>query len=303
MKTKRLVTLITVLILSFSVFEKLPFSDSPFSVTASAASTVQTKAAKNQTMSKKARASLKKIKKQIKSKDKNVGIAYIGYAKKRKTKKQLRATVKKSGLALVYPFLSEVPLENYALADGGELFALVPQNNKVSFTLYKSTVTKDGKYKNAKKPFYIGKPGEIVVFCCNQSDLYSNVLIVAKGAAKNGKALSFRPFLSLKTGKLTKSKKYYDFSLYKNQDVTDINVQSCYEILFGYDEIRYYMNRGMSVVYLNQKQKINGRQCWLFAAGTNKNDQFVTEQLYGVCGNTVYAYDAVNDSWSTLGAG
>mgnify|MGYP002515841426 CR=1 FL=1 len=303
MKTKRLLALITVLILGFSVFGELPFADSAFSITASAASTVQTKAAKKQTMSKKARASLKRIRKQIKSKNKNVGIAYIGYAKKRKTKKQLRAAVKNSNLAFVCPFLSEVPLENYAFAGGGELFALVPQNNKVSFALYKSTVAKNGKYKNAKKPFYTGKPGEIVILCCNPSDLYSNVLIVAKGAAKNGKALSFRPFISLKTGKLTRSKKYYDFSLYEDQNVTDINIQICYEILFGYDEVRYYMNRGMSVVYLNKKQKINGRPCWIFAAGTNKNDQFVTEQLYGVCDNLVYAYDAVSDSWKALGMG
>lgn len=303
MKTKRLVALITVLILGFSVFGELPVTASTFSLTASAAGTAQTKAVKNQKMSKAALASLKRMRKNFKNKGKNVGIAYIGYAKKRKTKKQLRAAVKNSNLAFVCPFLSEVPLENYAFAGGGELFALVPQNNKVSFTLYKSSITKDGKYKNAKKPFYIGKPGEIVILCCNPSDLYSNVLIVAKGAAKNGKSLSFRPFISLKTGKLSKSKKYYDFSLYEDQPVTDINVQICYEILFGYDEVRYYMNHGMSIVYLNKKQKINGRSCWIFAAGTNRNDQFVTEQLYGVCDNLVYAYDAVSDSWKALGMG
>lgn len=63
------------------------------------------------------------------------------------------------------------------------------------------------------------------------------------------------------------------------------------------------MDRGMSLVYLNKKEKINGHPCRIFVLGTNRNDQFVTEQLYGVCNNLIYAYDAVSDSRQALGIG
>lgn len=297
MKFKRIAALAVSLVMCFSLLGELPLSGL-MSFTAAGASTSQTKA--KATMSKSAKSSLKKLRKKIGKANKSVGLAFVGYVNSKNSKKQLRKYVKKSKLAKTYPFLSEVSAKNYASTGGAELFALVPQNSEVSFTLYKSSVTNKGTYKNAKKPFYTGKPGEVILLCCNPSEIYSDVLIVATVEKKK---IKFRPVVSLKDGKLAKNKRYYDFSLYENQNVADINVQICYEILFGYDEVIYYMNRGMSVVYLNKKQKINGRPCWIFAAGTNRNDQFVTEQLYGVCDNLVYAYDAVSDSWKALDMG
>ncbi len=297
MKFKRIAALAVSLVMCFSLLGELPLSGL-MSFTAAGASTSQTKA--KATMSKSAKSSLKKLRKKIGKANKSVGLAFVGYVNSKNSKKQLRKYVKKSKLAKTYPFLSEVSAKNYASTGGAELFALVPQNSEVSFTLYKSSVTNKETYKNAKKPFYTGKPGEVILLCCNPSEIYSDVLIVATVEKKK---IKFRPVVSLKDGKLAKNKRYYDFSLYEDQNVADINVQICYEILFGYDEVRYYMNRGMSVVYLNKKQKINGRPCWIFAAGTNRNDQFVTEQLYGVCDNLVYAYDAVSDSWKALDMG
>lgn len=305
MKFKRIAALAVALVMCFSLLGELPLSGL-MSFTAAGASTSQTKA--KATMSKSAKSSLKKLRKKIGKANKSVGLAFVGYVNSKNSKKQLRKYVKKSKLAKTYPFLSEVSAKNYASTGGAELFALVPQNNKVSFTLYKSSVTNKGTYKNAKKPFYTGKPGEVILLCCNPSEIYSDVLIVATVGKKK---IKFRPVVSLKNGKLAKNKRYYDFSVYskkkppKKDNEADIekSIYFCYEILFGYKEIRYYMDRGMILTYTGRQEIINGGPCWIFALGKDDKDHFVTERLYGVCDNLVYAYDAVNDSWYVLGMG
>ena len=39
----------------------------------------------------------------------------------------------------------------------------------------------------------------------------------------------------------------------------------------------------------------------LFALGTDHGDQFVREQLYGVCDNLIYIHDAESTEWSPVG--
>lgn len=292
MKFKRTVSLALAFILGFSIFGELPFTKS-LSFSASAASTAQTKTT--------ASTSLKKLRKKIGNKGKYVGLAFVGYVNGNNSKNRLIKYAKKSKLGKTYAFVSEIPAKSCVSTGGAELYALVPQNGKVSFALYKSKMTNGGKYKNAKKPFYTGKPGEVILLCCNPSELYSDVLVVAKVGKKN---LYFRPTVSLKNGKLSKNKTYYDFSVYKtNTSGVDKDVNMCYEILFGYDEIRYYMNRGMSLVYTGKKKNINGRPCWIFAVGKTKNNKFVTYRLYGVSDNLVCVYDSTSRSWTALGMG
>ena len=36
----------------------------------------------------------------------------------------------------------------------------------------------------------------------------------------------------------------------------------------------------------------------LFVLGTDNGEQFVQEQLYGVCDNFIYIYDVFTDTWN-----
>ena len=59
----------------------------------------------------------------------------------------------------------------------------------------------------------------------------------------------------------------------------------------------------MQLVYTGDKQLVEGKTCLLYAVGTDRDGQFVREQIYGVSGGYVYAYDALNDVWVVLGFG
>ena len=301
MKVKRILAFSMLLVLGLSIFSEFPLKSS-FSFSASAAQ--QNASANNQaaqTMSKAARASLKKAQKKFGQSKKNIGLAFIGYVTHQTPKKQLIKYVKKSKLAAVYPFLSEVPAKNYVSTGGAELYAIVPQNKKVSFTLYKSKVSNRGTYVNAKKPFYVGKPGEIIILCCNPSEIFSDVLIVAK---KGDKKLSFRPVISLKDGKLVKSKKYYDFTYYKNPNaVSKRDAKIGYEVLCETQEVKYYQKQGMTLVCLNKRRNINGSPSILYAIGKKKDGKFKAIRYYGVCDNIIFAYNPQNKSWDILTRG
>ena len=64
------------------------------------------------------------------------------------------------------------------MAEGQELYAIIPPNDKGTITVYPSTMTEDGEYADDKSnPLCIGKPGEVLLLRCNLSEIYSNVLI------------------------------------------------------------------------------------------------------------------------------
>ena len=48
----------------------------------------------------------------------------------------------------------------------------------------------------------------------------------------------------------------------------------------------------MNLMYIGDRQFIDGHTCLLFALGTDHGDHFVREQLYGVCGNLIYIHNA-----------
>ena len=56
----------------------------------------------------------------------------------------------------------------------------------------------------------------------------------------------------------------------------------------------------MSLMYIGDTDEIDGGCCMLFALGTDSDEQFVQEQLYGVCDNRVYAYDVMGDAWNII---
>lgn len=87
---------------------------------------------------------------------------------------------------------------------------------------------------------------------------------------------------------------------FEQVDTEDKNVQIARELLTEADEVRERMSLGMTLLYTGEHQTIDGRDCFIFALGTDHDGQFVREYLYGVCDNLIYTYDAIADSWTTL---
>lgn len=222
-----------------------------------------------------------------------IGAAAAGPAAEDCTAEQLRAQILDSDLGLEYPFLAD---STVVLHEGGEVYLLAPREGG-SLTIYPSEMGESGAcIDDRQAPLYEGAPGETILLRCNVSDLYANVLISADGGA-----CEFRPMLSLKDGKLNFGEGVYDFSVYPEENP---NVRIATELLLEADEVRYYSEElGLTLLYLDEHRVIEGHDCLLFALGTMQEQQFVAERYYAVCDNLIYSYDAINDSWSALGAG
>ena len=226
---------------------------------------------------------------------KGAGVAFIGYVDSESSEVDLRAYYASSKTGKAYPDLGHAPLY---MAEGQELYAIIPPNDKGTITVYPSTMTDDGEYADDKSnPLCIGKPGEVLLLRCNLSEIYSNVLI---SVTDGGGAVLFRPSVSLKDGHLTNDLPVYDFSIYE-ETPDERSVQIATEILLEADEVKDAVKGGMKIMYTGDTQMIEGRTCLLFALGTDREDQFVRERYYGVCDNLIYVYDAVSDTWAVLG--
>ena len=224
-----------------------------------------------------------------------VAIAFIGYVDSESSEVDLRAFVAGSETGKEYPSLSRAPLY---MAEGQELYAIIPPNDKGTIIVYPSTMTDDGEYADDKSnPLCIGEPGEALLLRCNLSEIYANVLIAV---TDGGGALDFRPSLSMENGHLQEIAGVYDFSIYE-ETPDERSVQIATEILLEADEVKDAIEHGMKIMYTGNTQMIEGRTCLLFALGTDSEDQFVRERYYGVCDNLIYVYDAVSDTWAVLG--
>ena len=111
----------------------------------------------------------------------------------------------------LYPFLSDVPADNYIDAGGYELYLIVPCQN-IAATVYAADL--DWENYNYIRGRLLGiVEGEPFLLCCNFSDIVSNSLIVLSTA--NGEVLEFSPSISLKDGTLTVPESgVYDFTRY-----------------------------------------------------------------------------------------
>lgn len=225
---------------------------------------------------------------------KGAGVAFIGYVDSESTEVDLRAYYASSETGKEYPDLVYAPLY---MAEGQELYAIVPPNDKGRITVYASAITENGQYTDDRAhPLHEGNPGEALLLRCNLSEIYSNVLI---SATDGGGAVLFRPSLSMENGHLQETAEVYDFSVYeKMPDERSIEIAT--EILLEADEVKFAVENGMKIMYTGDTQMIEGRTCLLFALGTDREEQFVRERYYGVCDNLIYAYDAVSDTWSVL---
>lgn len=234
------------------------------------------------------------LQKEIAQSGSAVAVAFIGYVDSESSEADLRAYVAGSETGKEYPSLSSAPLY---MAEGQELYAIIPPNDKGTIIVYPSMITEDGEYADDKNnPLHVGEPGEPLLLRCNLSEIYSNVLIAA---TDGGGAMDFRPSLSMENGHLQEIAGVYDFSTY--EEVPDErSIQIATELLLETEEVKQAVMQGMKVMYTGDTQWIEGRPCLLFALGTDSEEQFVRERYYGVCDNLVYRYDAISDTWSTV---
>ncbi len=246
---------------------------------------------------------LSKLQKTILDNKEAVGIAYIGYVGHEANEKEVLNFVKNSQYADKYDFLCESPLVN---AGGAELYAVVIADVKYSAYVYRAEITDNGEYSVKTDDAlynYSGNGIDYFLLRCNESEIHSNVSLYFK---KGNDSFSVFPMLSGMDGHLV-AEKFYDFSVYtdyvNNSEPEDRNVEIAREILSESQEVQYYINKGMSVQYTGEIREIDGRPCWIFALGTDRDDQFVRERYYGVCDNLIYFYDTLNDKWEVLGRG
>lgn len=246
---------------------------------------------------------LSKLQKTILDNKEAVGIAYIGYVGHEANEKEVLNFVKNSQYADKYDFLCESPLVN---AGGAELYAVVIADVKYSASVYRAEITDNGEYSVKTDDAlynYSGNGIDYFLLRCNESEIHSNVSLYFK---KGNDSFSVFPMLSGMDGHLV-AEKFYDFSVYtdyvNNNEPEDRNVEIAREILSESQEVQYYINKGMSVQYTGEIREIDGRPCWIFALGTDRDDQFVRERYYGVCDNLIYFYDTLNDKWEVLGRG
>lgn len=246
---------------------------------------------------------LSKLQKTILDNKEAVGIAYIGYVGHEANEEEVLNFVKNSQYADKYDFLCESPLVN---AGGAELYAVVIADVKYSASVYRAEITDNGEYSVKTDDAlynYSGNGIDYFLLRCNESEIHSNVSLYFK---KGNDSFSVFPMLSGMDGHLV-AEKFYDFSVYtdyvNNSEPEDRNVEIAREILSESQEVQYYINKGMSVQYTGEIREIDGRPCWIFALGTDRDDQFVRERYYGVCDNLIYFYDTLNDKWEVLGRG
>ena len=221
----------------------------------------------------------------------SVGMAFLGFVDENATESDMRRCVG------AYAFLGDAPLAD---AGGTELYAVVTTGKDCRASVYRAAVTASGEYEvYTDRALYEGTGADGFLLRCNVSDLHANAVV----SIQNGDAVfSVAPMLSGMDGRLA-AENCYDFSLYPDREETeDKNVQIARELLTEASEVRERMANGMTLLYTGEHQTIEGRDCLLFALGTEHDDQFVREFYYGVCDNLIYAYDAVTDTWSALGA-
>lgn len=245
----------------------------------------------------KANPELLSLRKEIRDNKCQAGMAFIGGIDENFSENEIRTFMKSSLYAEKYSFLCDVPIVD---AGGKELYAVVTPKKECSASVYRAKISDSGEYDvHTDNALYEGKGADCFLLRCNVSDIHSNAVVSFKNGDKN---FSVFPMISGSIGKLI-ADGCYDFTLYPDSGKSQDDVAIAQMILLDSDEVKYYINKGMTLQYTGRTQEIDDRLCWIFALGTEHGDNFVREFYYGVCDNLIYSYDATSDEWKILGAG
>lgn len=226
----------------------------------------------------------------------SAGMAFVGFVDTASS--DVKDCLKNSKTADKYAFLRSAPIIDVG---GDELYAVVTNKN-CSAVVCPVELTENAEY-DVKTYDILYKIGgaEYFLLRCNISEIYSNAAVLFSSPDKD---INEFPMRSGKDGRLCAAEGVLDFTIYgDNVAEDDKNIKIATEILMESAEVSERVKQGMTLLYTEEKQIIDGRECYIFALGTNHEEQFVREYLYGVCDNLIYSYDALNDSWNVLGVG
>lgn len=216
------------------------------------------------------------------------GIAFLGEVSPEADEAELRAFARNCAPVQSYPFLSAAPFVD---ASGAELYAVVAKRDCHAF------VYRAGESGEAEgEALYSGTGGDFFLLRCNLSELRANAVVSLRWGEES---LSVSPRLSGIDAR-PEIPGCYDFSPLSGPS-GEKDRQIAREILLERGEIRLLLEQGMTLLAADERQIIDGRECWIFSLGEDRDGQFVREALYGVCDHLIYVYDAVNDQWSVLG--
>ena len=226
----------------------------------------------------------------------SAGMAFVGFVDP--ASNDVKDCLKNSKTAEKYAFLRSAPIIDVG---GDELYAVVTNKN-CSAVVCPVELTENAEY-DVKTYDILYKIGgaEYFLLRCNISEIYSNAAVLFSSPDED---INEFPMRSGRDGRLCAAEGVLDFTIYgDNVAEDDKNIKIATEILMEYAEVSERVKQGMTLMYTEEKQIIDGRECYIFALGTNHEEQFVREYLYGVCDNLVYSYDALNDLWYVLGVG
>ena len=238
---------------------------------------------------------LSTIQNEIQEHDCMVGVAFLAYPGTDTSLADRYNLLNSCPTAGKYPFLQNRQISG---KEGSELYAIVTLDKATTITAYEAGINENGELAvNHDKIIAKSDEDGVLILFCNPSEIYSNVSISVK---KDEMVLEFSPMLSGENGKLVKIDGVYDFSVYDDMGV-DNPVMNAYGILLEAPEIKGSMdNQGMGLIYTGDTETIDEHECYIFALGTEHEDQFVREQYYAVYDTQIYVYDAEKDDWSTL---
>lgn len=223
-----------------------------------------------------------------------VGTAFLGYVGHETPKDDIDNMIKDT-IEPLYPFI-----QGYGEVidcGGAELYAILPAAGW-SASLFRVTVTDSGEFEDhTDDPVYTGKADEVVVFRCNVSEIYPDTLV---RLTKDEETFDYRPALSMMDGHLSVTEGCLDLSIYDDALFDENDVRIAFELLRETEDVKYLMESGMSLLYTENIEWIDGRPCMIFALGTDHDDAFVQERQYAVSDNMIYIYDVVNDAWDIM---
>ena len=226
----------------------------------------------------------------------SAGMAFVGFVDP--ASNDVKDCLKSSKTAEKYAFLRSAPIIDVG---GDELYAVVTNKN-CSAVVCPVELTENAEYDVITYDILYKIGGaEYFLLRCNISEIYSNAAVLFSSPDKD---IDEFPMRSGKDGSLCVAEGVLDFTIYgDNGAEDDKNIKIATEILMESAEVSERVKQGMTLMYTEEKQVIDGRECYIFTLGTNREEQFVREYLYGVCDNLIYSYDALNDSWNVLGVG
>ena len=223
------------------------------------------------------------------------GVAYVGFFEDPFDDDYAAIVEKQTELLEIYSFVAEIPDERFVKTDGYELYCIVPANLDCSVKVEELSMPEDTE---AWEPIigeviYESETGEPILLKCNESDIFTNVLVTI--TTPDGVEKKLSPYLSLMDGSLAGI----------NEDESELlaldfsRPEMSTEDFYTFDELIniewgsfYYHDDGSTyVMNLSFYYDENDRKCVSFWYGLENSD--IDEIFDG----TVYESFDENGNW------